>query len=157
MKILQEIYKKYEVKEPEKLSTIEELLLDTESIDRSKIMMREHILASNNDNITTDIKYVIDSLNIAISVLDERLIASYLAIKEIVEDYLNIANVNEIYKVFFNLKEDPLKNQFKKGRYVIQINNVNLNLLKIDKNVEIISETSYNLGHYRKMLWDFNG
>jgi hypothetical protein len=147
---------KYILDENERLISLEELLKDIESIDRTKLMINEHIEQTEEEVKNEKVQYGLNSLKLAKNILDERVKASMLAIKEISNFFLENPNVNEVFKVKFNNQDDELKEYFPDGRYEMDITNKNLDLMKIDDKIEICNIESYNLGHLRKHLWNFS-
>jgi hypothetical protein len=151
MDLLREIFEKYEVEEPERILTFKELELDIDAISRTMYILKEHY----DYHIEENEKDIANSINIGIKTLEYRKKLSFIAIKDIVEFYLNRPHVNNVFHLKFNLTQDNLKNEFTQGRYEMLVDNLNLDLISINKDIEIISLFNFEFGEYRKRLFDF--
>jgi len=152
IKILENIFNEFEIEEPEKIITFKELELDIDAINRVIRILGEHYdyHSENKEQI------IADSIMVSINTLEERQKMSFLAIKEIVEFYLNRPHVNNVFHLHFNLIEDTLKKEFPNGRYDILVTNLNRDLLSIKEDIEIISSFNFEFGEYRKRLFNYN-
>jgi len=151
------LFDNYSANNEPKLLTYEELFKDIEAIKRTAIIINEmsdYYKEHTQDFTDSEVK----SIMLTVGILDERVKASYEAIYEITEEYLNNPNVEEVFQISFNFKADNYAKEFKNGRYNMYITSSDLNMLKINETNIVDIKLVRNLGmaKWRKELIDLN-